>query len=105
MKELLIELEIVYNLKELLIELEIVRNIKDLFLDMENGLKYDIILIEVGFLKNMGFINISSKNWSIYTYFCIQTYGSFLNTIQYTNNLHQCLFYNAAKDKISYFTG
>jgi len=44
-------------LKELLFELEIVRNVKDLFLDMENGLKYDIILIEVGFLKNMGFID------------------------------------------------
>ena len=40
-------------MKELLIELEIVRNIKDLFLDMENGLKYDIILIEMEIVKKI----------------------------------------------------
>ena len=44
-------------MKDLLIELEVVKNIEDLFLDMEIGLKYDIILIEMGLLKNMGVID------------------------------------------------
>ena len=44
-------------MKDLLIELEVVKNIEDLFLDMEIGLKYDMILIEMRFLKNMGVID------------------------------------------------